>query len=378
MFGFAVGCNSVDVIPNATALWIPNHRIHQIVYGIHPKHLMNVSYHKHQLQCKCEGFQGLRLSNDTVLLYKGENTKHQTGKEEGRNENVKFKKVPFAVKDVSSIRRSTSEKLHDRLQSKSDQSRTTQGREPDRRTQKKENHLLKLHNSHLNNGSRNAVLTDNGNDSSLDSGLQSEAKNPSHNDKSVSTKASSVKQNICFRHPKKAGARKESFGYNIVRQKDWNRGVKEKYKEDENGKNQNFRVSKREALVGTRVDSSGVSSAHAHDVFGVCICQSTVTVPSELELFYRGWTIPWHIYSHSNADSLDDSSSCRNSTVPGLLLNLSEDEAKSYLCSPLQGEENTCRHEEKGEVVMVTEHRVLDAGNRKGHIVIRVSTWYKT
>ena len=38
-----------------------------------------------------------------------------------------------------------------------------------------------------------------------------------------------------------------------------------------------------------------------------------------------------------------------------------------------QGEENTRRHEEAGEVVLVTEHRVLDGGNRKGHIVIRVS-----
>lgn len=38
-----------------------------------------------------------------------------------------------------------------------------------------------------------------------------------------------------------------------------------------------------------------------------------------------------------------------------------------------QGEENTRRHEEKGEVVLVTEHRELDGGNRKGHIVIRGS-----
>lgn len=38
-----------------------------------------------------------------------------------------------------------------------------------------------------------------------------------------------------------------------------------------------------------------------------------------------------------------------------------------------QGEENTRKHEEKGEVVMVTEHRELDGGNRKGQIVIRVS-----
>ncbi|XP_060559630.1 rap guanine nucleotide exchange factor 6-like isoform X9 [Ruditapes philippinarum] len=36
-----------------------------------------------------------------------------------------------------------------------------------------------------------------------------------------------------------------------------------------------------------------------------------------------------------------------------------------------QGEENTKRHEEGGKVVMVTEHRVFDGGNRKGHIVIR-------
>ena len=42
----------------------------------------------------------------------------------------------------------------------------------------------------------------------------------------------------------------------------------------------------------------------------------------------------------------------------------------------LQGEENTLRHEENGEVVMVTEHRVLDAGNRKGHIVIKVSAFF--
>ncbi len=37
-----------------------------------------------------------------------------------------------------------------------------------------------------------------------------------------------------------------------------------------------------------------------------------------------------------------------------------------------QGEENTRRVEENGETVLVTEHRVLDSGNRKGHIVIRV------
>ena len=36
--------------------------------------------------------------------------------------------------------------------------------------------------------------------------------------------------------------------------------------------------------------------------------------------------------------------------------------------------ENTRKHEEQGKVVMVTEHRVLDSGNRKGHIVIRVSS----
>lgn len=36
-----------------------------------------------------------------------------------------------------------------------------------------------------------------------------------------------------------------------------------------------------------------------------------------------------------------------------------------------QGVENTRKHEEQGRVVMVTEHRVLDGGNRKGHIVIR-------
>ncbi|XP_041363202.1 rap guanine nucleotide exchange factor 6-like isoform X3 [Gigantopelta aegis] len=36
-----------------------------------------------------------------------------------------------------------------------------------------------------------------------------------------------------------------------------------------------------------------------------------------------------------------------------------------------QGEENTKRHKEEGQVVMVTEHRDLDGGNRRGHILIR-------
>ncbi|KAF0289315.1 Rap guanine nucleotide exchange factor 2 [Amphibalanus amphitrite] len=36
-----------------------------------------------------------------------------------------------------------------------------------------------------------------------------------------------------------------------------------------------------------------------------------------------------------------------------------------------QGEENTRRHEENGEVVLVTEHRILDAGSGKGHCVIK-------
>ncbi|XP_074649386.1 rap guanine nucleotide exchange factor 6-like isoform X2 [Tubulanus polymorphus] len=38
-----------------------------------------------------------------------------------------------------------------------------------------------------------------------------------------------------------------------------------------------------------------------------------------------------------------------------------------------QGEENTVRHEEEGKVTFVTEKRVLDGGNRKGHIVIRAT-----
>lgn len=38
-----------------------------------------------------------------------------------------------------------------------------------------------------------------------------------------------------------------------------------------------------------------------------------------------------------------------------------------------QEKENTQRHEEQGQVVMVTEHRELEGGNRKGQIVIRVS-----
>ena len=37
-----------------------------------------------------------------------------------------------------------------------------------------------------------------------------------------------------------------------------------------------------------------------------------------------------------------------------------------------QGEENTRRHEENGKLVLVTERRVLDGGNRQGHIVIKV------
>ena len=43
-----------------------------------------------------------------------------------------------------------------------------------------------------------------------------------------------------------------------------------------------------------------------------------------------------------------------------------------------QGEENTKRHEEHGQIVMVTEHRILDSGNNKGHIVIRVSQYHQT
>nr|XP_006814043.1 PREDICTED: rap guanine nucleotide exchange factor 6-like [Saccoglossus kowalevskii] len=39
-----------------------------------------------------------------------------------------------------------------------------------------------------------------------------------------------------------------------------------------------------------------------------------------------------------------------------------------------QGEENTRKVEEEGEVVMVTEHRVLDGGNRKGHVVIKATS----
>ncbi len=39
-----------------------------------------------------------------------------------------------------------------------------------------------------------------------------------------------------------------------------------------------------------------------------------------------------------------------------------------------QGEENTQRLEERGQVVLITERRELDGGNRKGRIVIRVSS----
>ncbi|XP_067139953.1 rap guanine nucleotide exchange factor 2-like isoform X2 [Centruroides vittatus] len=36
-----------------------------------------------------------------------------------------------------------------------------------------------------------------------------------------------------------------------------------------------------------------------------------------------------------------------------------------------QGEENTKKHEEDGRVVLITEHRIFDGGNCKGHVVIR-------
>ncbi|XP_022258450.1 rap guanine nucleotide exchange factor 2-like [Limulus polyphemus] len=36
-----------------------------------------------------------------------------------------------------------------------------------------------------------------------------------------------------------------------------------------------------------------------------------------------------------------------------------------------QGEENTRKHEENGQVVLVTEQRVLDGGSQQGHVVIR-------
>ena len=40
-------------------------------------------------------------------------------------------------------------------------------------------------------------------------------------------------------------------------------------------------------------------------------------------------------------------------------------------------EKNTHKVEEKGEIVMVHEHRELDrSGTRKGHIVIKVSVFY--
>lgn len=45
---------------------------------------------------------------------------------------------------------------------------------------------------------------------------------------------------------------------------------------------------------------------------------------------------------------------------------------KPFFCHS-QGEENTKRHEVEGKVVMVTEHRVFDGGNRRGNIAIRVS-----
>ena len=37
-----------------------------------------------------------------------------------------------------------------------------------------------------------------------------------------------------------------------------------------------------------------------------------------------------------------------------------------------QGEINTQCVEEEGQVVMVTEHRTTDGGNRQGHVVIKV------
>ena len=38
-----------------------------------------------------------------------------------------------------------------------------------------------------------------------------------------------------------------------------------------------------------------------------------------------------------------------------------------------QGEANTQKVEEEGEVVLVTEHRTTDGGSREGQVVIRVS-----
>jgi hypothetical protein len=57
------------------------------------------------------------------------------------------------------------------------------------------------------------------------------------------------------------------------------------------------------------------------------------------------------------------------------VLNLKEiGDTKFFSCRiQHQGEENIRRHEEEGELVLVTESRAIDGGNRRGHIAIRVS-----
>lgn len=48
---------------------------------------------------------------------------------------------------------------------------------------------------------------------------------------------------------------------------------------------------------------------------------------------------------------------------------------KDYYSILHQSEENIRRHEENGVLVLVTEQRPIDAGNRKGNIVIKVRLW---
>ena len=94
-------------------------------------------------------------------------------------------------------------------------------------------------------------------------------------------------------------------------------------------------------------------------------------------VFYR---CPSPSVSHYSSSTSSSSLSSSLSSIPSVLSTLSEDlfDFSSFSSSPLfssapQGEENTQRHLEDGNVVLVTEHRVLDSGNRSGHIVIRVS-----
>lgn len=343
MFGFAVGCNDVDTLPQKGRPCVTkdsnHHNIDDYLLRLHLAS-MNVSYRDKQLECKCEGFEGRRISKDTVILYKGHKPARRHASDIIRRHSLdNYKNCLVGYGGISSERPLQDVKPRKCCRSESFCVRKTSSskREP---SQLLLTGISSIDKSHK----RSATLEVPTKTTACGSVTSNTSSTGKSSDSLIPCSKNRLLNDLVI--PERESVSGEAIHGGVVSGGRYSRRCSE----------WDF-ITQSTVYYRDTTSSTGISITsqpslgYSHSGFNVpsCLCGGAFGTVSGDDV----------TFSHC------ESGGCGGNDC----LNVS-----TGVCC-YQGEENTLRFEENGEVVVVSEHRVLDGGNRKGHIIIRVSLW---